>query len=184
MIDYIISDLHLGHKNIINYCKRPFSTVEEMNKTLINNWNDTVSESETVLFLGDLTLDSESMAKKYLDDLNGEIIFICGNHDRFDMDNDFVNAYESIEFSYKNITFYCTHYPLDIQSQSRVILHGHTHNNDLDNTPFYNSETNAFNFSAELVSYTPVPFSDILGIIENNEISHINTYSSHASKTS
>jgi len=36
-MDYIISDLHLDHSNIIDHCDRPFGSVEEMNETLIEH---------------------------------------------------------------------------------------------------------------------------------------------------
>ena len=32
---WFTSDLHLGHRSVLNFCERPFETVEEMNETLI-----------------------------------------------------------------------------------------------------------------------------------------------------
>ena len=47
------SDTHFFHEGIIKFCNRPFATVEEMNETLIQNWNETVPENGTVFHLGD-----------------------------------------------------------------------------------------------------------------------------------
>ena len=52
---FFTSDLHFGHKNIIRFDNRPFSTVEEMDEALIRNWNAKVSDEDTVYVLGDIS---------------------------------------------------------------------------------------------------------------------------------
>lgn len=39
---YFTSDTHFNHANIIGFCSRPFKNVNEMNETLIANWNRVV----------------------------------------------------------------------------------------------------------------------------------------------
>ena len=51
---YFTSDLHLGHRGIITMRNRPFANVEEMNRTLITNFNAIVHKNDTVYILGDL----------------------------------------------------------------------------------------------------------------------------------
>ena len=51
---YFISDTHFNHNNIIKYCNRPFKSINEMNQTIINNWNKTVKADDEIYHLGDL----------------------------------------------------------------------------------------------------------------------------------
>lgn len=40
---YFTADTHFGHVNVIKMSNRPFADINEMNKTLITNWNSFVS---------------------------------------------------------------------------------------------------------------------------------------------
>ena len=55
---YLTSDLHFNHMNILKYEpeSRPFSSIEEMNETIIQNWNEVVKISDTVYVLGDMSM--------------------------------------------------------------------------------------------------------------------------------
>src|SRR3989338_7339090 len=90
---FFISDLHLDHKNIIKYTKRPFENVHEMNNVLVNNWNSTVKPNDTVYFLGDMVFGRGCRpATHWLKQLNGKIIFIEGNHEEVSGINSFPPA--------------------------------------------------------------------------------------------
>lgn len=79
---YFVSDLHVGHARIIEYCNRPFSSVEEMDKTLIDKWNAKVKPEDTVYILGDLCWKHTNVPE-LLKTLNGEKHLIRGNHDGY-----------------------------------------------------------------------------------------------------
>ena len=80
---FIISDTHFGHESVIKYCNRPFSSVEEMDATLIKNWNETVSNRDTVLHLGDFGFGKKEYIREIIGKLNGKKILIKGNHDNW-----------------------------------------------------------------------------------------------------
>ena len=75
---WFTSDTHFDHSRIIELSYRPFNTSEEMNETIINNWNSKVTKGDTVYFLGDFAWKKP---EPYLWRLNGNIEFIKGNHD-------------------------------------------------------------------------------------------------------
>lgn len=78
---FFTSDLHFGHKNIIKFCNRPFSSVEEMNDGLVARWNDVVKPNDTVWVLGDFAFTNIDHIKEILERLNGNIHMVLGNHD-------------------------------------------------------------------------------------------------------
>ena len=80
---FAIADLHFGHKNIIKYCNRPFENTDEMDRALIKNWNETVSNNDTVLVLGDVGFGSKEYIGSLIKQLNGKKILIMGNHDNW-----------------------------------------------------------------------------------------------------
>lgn len=48
---YFTSDLHLGHKNILRLCDRPFASIEEMDDVLMDNWNRKIHRDDTVYII-------------------------------------------------------------------------------------------------------------------------------------
>lgn len=86
MTTYYSSDWHLGHQRIIELCDRPFSSVEEMNETILDRCNSVVGESDTLILLGD------NVMGKYADNVQllrrikcRNVILLPGNHDRFSL---------------------------------------------------------------------------------------------------
>lgn len=83
---WFTSDLHFGHRNVIRFCDRPWENEKDMERGLINNWNETVKSEDIVFVLGDTFWFNDSHhIKKVLSQLNGKNIFmIPGNHDEFE----------------------------------------------------------------------------------------------------
>ena len=79
---FFTSDHHFGHKNIIKFSNRPFESVEEMDETMIERWNEKVGPNDDVYHLGDVALCSPNKLQKILDRLNGNIHLIKGNHEK------------------------------------------------------------------------------------------------------
>lgn len=164
---YVISDTHIGHENIIDYCDRPFDSVNEMDSEIIRRWNQTVGEDDTVLFLGDLVEDDHYLTgEELLDNLNGNILFVRGNHDGWLSQNAGVNVVESCTIGHGRYRFYCEHRPAGFSSWE---IHGHKHNNDMRDYPFINYEKKRINVSAELLDYKPLRMDDLVYMLDQRE---------------
>ncbi len=163
---FVIGDLHLGHRNIIDYCRRPFSSSQEMDRVLIRNWNCTVRQGDGVYYLGDLRHGLHAPpASYYLDRLSGRISLICGNHDE-----GLTGGVRNLRISHQEIPFFLIHDPEEAPAGERGwVLHAHHHNNNIARYPFINTETRTINVSAELVNYAPVSLDEICGFITQAE---------------
>ena len=162
---FITSDLHLNHSDIIDATARPFThnNINDMNEVLISNWNHTVNKSDTVIFAGDLTYNSKVVeAQNFLKRLNGNIIFVRGNHDTVNCE-----TYEQYELKYNNYSFLVIHNPKYApENYPGWIIHGHTHNSRMCNYPFINFQKKTINICCELTEYRPLEINEIINIIE------------------
>lgn len=166
---YFTSDLHLGHQNIIHLCNRPFLSVEEMDATLIHNWNKKVHRNDIVYILGDLMFRNEKAPEEYLQQLNGKKHLLLGNHDnRWIKDCNLSLFFESVErlgftTDGKRKLTLC-HYPLMSwpHIQTSFMIFGHIHNNtDADYWPFISHSPRMLNAGVDINNYEPVTFEEM-----------------------
>ena len=78
---FFTSDTHFNHEAILRFCDRPFTSIQEHDKVLIDNWNSVVGPEDTVFHLGDFCFGGFPKWKEIREQLNGHIILIVGNHD-------------------------------------------------------------------------------------------------------
>ena len=80
-MDYYTSDWHVGHRNIIRYSSRPFSSVDEMNEALTQRCNERVKSEDRLIVVGDCSLN-EALVAPFLAKLTCKnLILVPGNHD-------------------------------------------------------------------------------------------------------
>lgn len=82
-VRFFTSDHHFGHKNILKYQERPFSSVSEMDEALVDAWNKVVGDDDIVYHLGDFTLGDLDKSKAYFKKLKGMIHVVPGGHDQW-----------------------------------------------------------------------------------------------------
>jgi len=129
---FYTADPHFGHTNIMRFCNRPFSSVEEMDATLIANWRRVVRPDDEVYLLGDFSFKGNKHPQAYLDQLPGQIHFIWGNHDpdRVRQLSGWASSQPYLEIRDGEDDITLLHYAMRVWNKSHFgALHffGHTH---------------------------------------------------------
>ncbi len=140
---YYIADCHFYHATLnTKMDKRGFSDVTEMNEYMIDKWNNKVTNADTVVILGDLSLGKVEETNELIHRLKGKLCLITGNHDKYVTSPDFdsgrfewIDNYREVTDSQKKVI--CCHYPIpfyDGQYRKRhngdpktYMLYGHVH---------------------------------------------------------
>ena len=134
--NFYIADTHFGHENIIGFDHRPFSDANEMERVIVQNWNNVVSKKDVVYIIGDFCWKKEDEWLRLLDLLNGEKVLIAGNHDLKNPSSRLKRKFRKIT-EYQEITdngkkIIMSHYPILFykSSYNKDVWHfcGHTHN--------------------------------------------------------
>lgn len=164
------SDLHFFHKNIIQYSNRPFSSVEEMNDKLIENWNAVVKPADTIYSLGDFSFANYLLTCNVLSQLHGEHHMILGNHDKTIIENQTklvssglvksIQYYKEIKHEGHFIVLF--HYGQRVWNKSHhgsIMLYGHSHGS----LPPFGKSVDVGVDSKEITSeYRPVSIDEVI----------------------
>lgn len=131
---FVTSDIHFFHKNILKFENRPFKDIEEMNKTIIKNWNNLISNDDLVYILGDISMGSINDTNEIIKKLNGDKILIKGNHDTFINNKKFDKSLFKKVSSCEEVTIYgvdfiMCHYPFASNDSHKIQLYRHIHSN-------------------------------------------------------
>jgi calcineurin-like phosphoesterase family protein len=173
---YFTADLHLGHSNIIRHCERPFANVEEMDETLIANWNKRVRSGDSVYILGDLIFRASASPDGYLAGLNGKKHLILGNHDKdwvkkADLERYFESVAPFAEISAEQQRVSLCHYPMmswNHMAKGAYMIHGHIHNNrNADYFPLMRKMPNLLNAGVDINGFRPVGLCELIANNEN-----------------
>lgn len=126
------SDPHFHHKNICRLSNRPFSSVEEMNEKLIDNFNSVVKQGDRVFCLGDFSFGRQEETEKIFNRLNKcQHHLIFGNHDGDESSKlpwNWARSYYELKINGVKLVLF--HYPIQSWNgafRGSIHLHGHSH---------------------------------------------------------
>lgn len=167
MTVFFTSDLHLGHRAILDICTRPFCSVEAMNAQLIKNVNERVAANDTLWILGDASYrinreEAEALLRRIR---CSDLRLVRGNHDKNCSGSDIfaeICDYKELKLDGRRICL--MHYPISSWNgmhRGSVHLHGHSHN-----TPEYNLENVArkrllWDVGVDANNYAPISWEEI-----------------------
>lgn len=178
---FFTSDMHFGHEGVLKFANRPHSNIEEMDNTLICNWNDTVPTDGLTFVLGDIGFCSNSTITDIFSRLNGTKILIRGNHDSNYKDSVLESIFEEIhdilyvrifdEVLSKYVYMVLCHYPmLDWQGSFKGAwqIFGHLHTREL--AEFETLKTKLFasqyDVGVDNNNFRPISFYELKEIIQ------------------
>lgn len=165
-----ISDLHFGHKNVIDFDKRPFSDVDEMDRILIELWNARVAPEDDVYIIGDFSYRSGKTEDWYLRQLRGHKHLIIGNHDSRLLANEKAMAYfdtvdKMMHVSDQGEQLQLCHFPIAEWNgfhHGSYLIHGHIHNRRDETYEFMRTRERALNAGCMINGYVPVSLRELI----------------------
>lgn len=165
---FVIADLHIGHEATWATFKkkdgsplRPFTSTEEMETTLRDNWNKTVGPKDKVYVLGDLAM--RGPATDWYKTVNGDKVLVKGNHDQMKLHRYIEIGFRDVRACHIHDKFILTHIPIHPQSLERwrANVHGHLHYNEItDETGNPDPKYLCVSVEQPWVNFTPLAWED------------------------
>lgn len=180
---WFTSDPHFQHGNIIQYCDRPFKSRDEMDSTMIKNWNSVIPPHGEVFILGDFCFGDQKTWAYILDSLNGIKHLIAGNHDKSITPSKFTEVVygfrnvlvEDEEVGSEGQRMTLCHYPMLSWYQSHRgswqlfgHVHGELYNNSLSDDKFDlrgKITPRQIDVGVDVHNFTPISYNQVKTII-------------------
>jgi calcineurin-like phosphoesterase family protein len=159
---FFTADYHFNHANIIHLANRPFKSIGEHDYRLIQNWNSRVTPDDIVFHIGDFCFRTvnDRTPKYYIDQLNGQIIFIRGNHDN---NNSLKTCIENINIHLGGKNLLLVHRPEHSGFGYDLCLVGHVHQHwKFKTMEFKKFKWDVCNVGIDVWNYMPVTINEIL----------------------
>ena len=151
---------------------RPFSSVEEMNETMVERHNKVVRVNDHWYCLGDFAMSKQAV-ERWLPRLNGHARLVMGNHDIFDASFYLKAGFKKLcgVRKFENTPLWFTHIPMAPWSFGKQLanIHGHVHHNkplvydrtNPDEEGFVHSKR-YINICVEATNYAPVSLEQLM----------------------
>ncbi|WP_373213525.1 metallophosphoesterase [Ruminococcus sp. 5_1_39BFAA] len=163
---YFTSDLHLGHRGIIEMRNRPFENVEEMNHILLRNYNALVRKNDIVYILGDICHHMlVEQANELIGKMKGKKILVKGNHDKIYDKNLFDEVCDFKTISLNGIYLALMHYPMlswPKKNSGSIQLHGHIHSDEMYNLENKIAGIRRYDVGVDANGFYPVSIKQII----------------------
>jgi calcineurin-like phosphoesterase family protein len=186
---YFTADQHHNHNRIIQYCRRPFATVEQMDATLIHRFGTCVTPEDIVYDLGDFALCGGGSVAHVADRLRGLLeqmpckqrYLYLGNHDnrrasrRAGWTDVFTGA-ETVRVMWGTLRMQLCH-RLDWPSLNKydgvvdVILHGHRHRDAFGRVQHVTPRLVTIDVGVDAWNFAPVSAHQ-LGVLARRELGY------------
>lgn len=182
---FIISDQHINHYNIHEYCGR----TEDWYEKVCSNWKRYVNDCDLVLDLGDVIFKDASQLGTKLKNLPGTKILVRGNHDGR-------NAHWYLEQGY---SFVCDqlrfgpvlfkHEPIAaLYGGVELCVHGHLHNSQWSEAYWSTAHFNQL-YAVEFEPRSPMLLYDFLrahgrlqGVTPHSDVQEKSSHLSRSAK--
>lgn len=158
---WFTSDTHFGHAKIIEFCKRPFPSVEQMDNSLVELWNSRVRPGDEVYHIGDFAFGNKVFCESILAKLCGNKHLVRGNHDvQASKANGWASVmdYDEVMVSKDIPRVVLSHYAMRVWNKKHygsAMLYGHSHGT----LPGSSQSTDV---GVDCWEYSPVSFDSIV----------------------
>lgn len=147
---YFISDLHFGHKNIINFERTQFKTVEEHDQyieNMIQNFCRKLKPDDEVWNLGDFGSLNYLYTVSWIKKTGAKAYFMYGNHDRHSDLSQFEHYFNEVFLYpvYLSQKLIISHYPVSVFPDT-INIHGHLHGAKLFPINYVNASIHVANY--------------------------------------